>query len=71
MGVFGGKEDAAGEKRERTQCNIEPPPAMGIAEGGVVPVKKSGDSDLVHLVGFGVDDMDAAGHTGVKGMNRS
>jgi len=37
MGVFGGKEDAAaaGEKRERTQRDIEPPPAMGIAEGGV------------------------------------
>ena len=43
---------------------------MGIAEGGV-RAKKSGDSDLVHLVGFGVDDMNAAGHTGIKGMNGS
>ena len=57
-------------KRERTQRNKEPPPAMGIAEGGV-QANKSGDSDLVHLVGFGVDDMNAAGHTGIKGMNGS
>ncbi len=33
--------------------------------------KKSGDSDLVHLIGLGVDDMNAAGHTGIKGMNGS
>jgi hypothetical protein len=64
----GGKENAAAEKRERTQSNREPA-RQWVSPG--VQAKKSGDSDLVHLIGFRVDNVDTTGHTGVKGMNSS